>query len=256
MSAKVSIVTGAAKGIGLGIARVLARRGDLVIGWDVDDDALAKASADISASGGHFESVVVDVTDLGHIDAGIAAAIADHGRLDVMVNNAGVTRRADLMDLTEADWDRIMDVNAKGVFFCQQAAARAMLETGGAIVNNASVAARGYHNASNAIYAASKGAVVTMTKMAAHRLGPHGITVNAICPGITETEIYRNLVERDAEAQGVPVAEIRERTLQTVPTRRSNTIEEVGEMVAYLTSDAARNVTGQAIHIDGGLMPN
>ena len=125
----------------------------------------------------------------------VARTVAEFGRLDVIVNNAGVTRYAYIMDLTEADWDRIHRVNAKGVFFCLQRAAREMIRqyesdgSGGRIINMASISGRGYPGASNAAYAASKGAVIAMTKMAAQQLGRYNINVNSICPGVTRTEL-------------------------------------------------------------------
>ena len=140
----------------------------------------------------------------------IARTVAELGRLDVIVNNAGVTRYSYIMDLTEADWDRIHRVNAKGVFFCLQGAAREMMKWrgGGRIINIASISGRGYAGASNAVYAASKGAVISLTKMAAQQLGRYNINVNAICPGVTRTELgARNAVGRAAE-RGITVEEL------------------------------------------------
>lgn len=249
MSQRISVVTGAAKGIGRAIAEALLDAGDAVIGLDVDADAMA---------GAPFEGRVADCSDLGVIDRTFAEIAAAHGRIDVLVNNAGVTRRADMMDLTEADWDRIVGLNAKGVFFCQQAAARQMLDQSsahdGRIINIASIAGKGYPDSSNAIYAASKGAVITMTRMAAHRLGPHGITVNAICPGITETDIFQGIVARDAETRGVPYDDVHAEKVANVPMRRTNTTAEIASLVVFLASAGARNITGQALNIDGGLV--
>ena len=144
----------------------------------------------------------------------VARIVSEFGRIDVIVNNAGVTRYAYIMDLTEADWDRIHRVNAKGVFFCLQRAAREMIRqfetdgSGGRIINMASISGRGYPGASNAAYAASKGAVIAMTKMAAQQLGRYNINVNSICPGVTRTELgQRNSVNRAAE-RGITVAEM------------------------------------------------
>ena len=248
---RVVIVTGAAKGIGLAVARAFSAEGDRVLGLDIDEAALDAVEMD------GFEGIVADVGDVATVDR-VFGAIGDlHGRIDVLVNNAGVTRRADLMDLTEEDWDRIVRVNQKGAFFCMQRAARKMLEQGsGRIVNMASVAGHGYHAASNAIYAGTKGALITMTRMAAHRLGPHGITVNAVCPGVTDTEIFRGIVSRDAEREGVSFDQVYERVVSSVPVRRANTTDEVAALCVFLASEAARNITGQSINIDGGLMMN
>ncbi|MFK7941620.1 MAG: SDR family NAD(P)-dependent oxidoreductase [Paracoccaceae bacterium] len=243
------VVTGAARGIGRGMAEVFLAAGDRVVGIDVDEAVLETSAA------AAFEPVIADVGDIAAFEAALADVISKFGCLDILINNAGVTRRADLMDLTEADWDRIMRVNAKGVFFGQQIAGRHMMDRGeGRIINIASVAGKGYPDSSNAIYAASKGAVITMTRMAAHRMGPHGVTVNAICPGITETEIFQGIVSRDSEARGVPYEDVHAEKVANVPVRRTNTVEEVAQMALYLASPSARNITGQAMHIDGGLI--
>lgn len=252
---RVAVVTGAAKGIGRAIAEAFAYAGDIVVGLDIDRPGLAELEAALAGADGVFEGIEADVGDVGVIRRSLDQVVLKHGRIDILVNNAGITRRADLLDLTEDDWDRIIRVNAKGLFFCLQHAARQMMAQGdGRIINMASIAGKGFHAASNAIYAGSKGAVIAMTRLAAHRLGPHGITVNAVCPGITETEIYRGIIERDAAAEGVPVETIRERALAAVPIRRANTTAEVAAMVVYLASPAARNITGQSFNIDGGLV--
>ena len=252
MARRISVVTGAAKGIGRAIAQALVAEGDLVVGLDVDGPGLVKLAEDL---GDTFQGIVADVGEVAEINRTLDQVIAQHGRLDVMVNNAGVSRRAPLQDLTEEDWDRITRVNAKGVFFCLQRAAKQMTEQGnGRIINIASVAGKGYHGSSNAIYVGTKGAVIAMTRYAAWHLGPQGVTVNAVCPGVTHTEIFQGIIEKDAENQGISVDQVLEKVLSTVPVRRGNTTDEVAAMVVYLASDAARNVTGQAFNIDGGLV--
>ena len=249
---RVSIVTGAARGIGRAIAEALVAEGDTVAALDIDAAGLGTLAP---AGPGRIHAIEADIGETAAIDRAFGEVEDRFGRIDALINNAGITRRADLMDLTEDDWDRITRVNAKGAFFCLQRAARTMIaQKSGRIVNISSIAGKGYHAASNAIYAGTKGALIAITRMAAHRLGPEGITVNAVCPGITETEIYRGIVENDAKAQGVPVEVIRERGLSVVPIRRANTTAEVAAMVVYLLSPAARNVTGQSINIDGGLV--
>ena len=195
---KVALITGAGDGIGKAIAIAMAEAGAQVVAADIDMVA-AQATAD-DASKYQVKSLALekDVGDVSQIDAMIAETVAAFGRLDIIVNNAGVTRRAYIMDLTEEDWDRIHRVNAKGVFFCLQQAAQQMIEQGGGcIINIASIAGRGYAGTSNAAYAASKGAVIALTKTAAQQLGPHNINVNSVCPGVTMTPLgERNRVVR------------------------------------------------------------
>lgn len=250
MTKQIAVVTGAARGIGRAIALSLANAGYATIGLDIDKDGL-----DSLASESGCRTIVADMGDVDAIRDVFREIVETHGRVDVLVNNAGVTRRAPILDLNENDWDRITRVNAKGVFFCMQEAARQMQTQGdGRIINIASVAGQGYKGSSNAIYAGTKGAVIAMTRLAAHEFGPHGITVNAVCPGVTETEIVQGIVASDADAQGVTKEVIRQRIRENIPIRRTNTTQEVAEMVLYLVSPGARNVTGQSLNICGGLM--
>lgn len=240
---RIIVVTGAAKGIGRACADAFVAEGDTVIGTD------------IVAMDGAFHGILADMGEKSAIDAAFDQVMDDHGRIDVLVNNAGITRRAGLFDLTEEDWDRITRVNAKGAFFAMQRAARQMVDQGdGRIINMASVAGKGFHGSSNVIYAGTKGAMISMTRMAAWHLGPLGVSVNAVCPGTTETEIVQGLIEKDAESQGISVEESRANMMEKIPIRRANSVEEVAALVVFLASDAARNITGQAVNIDGGLL--
>src|SRR6185436_1103523 len=167
----------------------------------------------------------------------VARTIAELGRLDIIVNNAGVTRAAYIMDLTEADWDRIHRVNAKGVFFCLQRAAKQMIgQGGGRIINMASIAGRGFPGTSNAAYAASKGAVISLTKTAAQQLGRHNINVNAVCPGVTRTALSDANLQVRAQQEGVTLEAMERRRAEVIPLQRVNDPEDIAAMAVFLAS--------------------
>jgi NAD(P)-dependent dehydrogenase (short-subunit alcohol dehydrogenase family) len=259
---KAVLVTGAGAGIGRATALAMAAAGALVAAADIDLAAAQRTAAEAAGNNRRAIAVEADCGDVASIDAMVARAVAELGRLDVIVNNAGVTRYAEIMDLTEADWDRIHRVNAKGVFFCLQRAAKEMIAqhrrdgSGGRIVNIASISGRGYAGASNAAYAASKGAVIALTKTAAQQLGRHNINVNAICPGVTRTELgARNAVARAAE-RGISVSELQAQQEAVIPIGRANLPEDIAAMAVFLASPGARNITGQSYNVDGGLMPS
>jgi NAD(P)-dependent dehydrogenase (short-subunit alcohol dehydrogenase family) len=254
---QVALVTGAAQGIGKASALALAEAGAHVVVADIDRQG-AEATADaIMSTQRKSLAVQADVGDLQQIDRMARAAIEQFGQIDILLNNAGVTRRADIMDITEADWDRIHRVNAKGVFFCLQRVAQEMITRhSGRIINIASIAGKGYVGASNVAYAASKGAVISMTKLAALQLGHHNINVNAICPGVTRTALSDANLRVRAQQEGVSVEEMEKRRAAVIPLQRANDPEDIAAMVVFLASQGARNVTGQSFNVDGGLIPD
>jgi NAD(P)-dependent dehydrogenase (short-subunit alcohol dehydrogenase family) len=252
---QVVIVTGAGQGIGKASAIAMARAGADVVAVDIDNDAASRTAEEIKAAGRRSLAIQADLGDLKDIDRMVSQTVAAYGRLDTLVNNAGVTRKASMMDLTEADWDRIHRVNSKGVFFAMQRAAREMIpRRSGRIVNMASVAGKGYKDSSNVIYAGSKGAVIAMTRLAAHSLAPHNINVNAVCPGLVLTALVDAQMQAMAQRDGISVDQAKQRAVASIPIKRGNEPEDIAAMVVFLASPGARNITGQSFNVDGGLI--
>ena len=254
---QVAIITGAGQGIGRATALAMAKAGAAVACVDINGEAAKAVAAEAGKFGGRTLSVSADLGDVTEIDRMVSEIVAAFGRVDCLVNNAGVTRKAYIMDLTEADWDHIHRVNAKGVFFCLQRVAREMIpKKSGRIINIASVAGKGFPGTSNAVYAASKGAVISLTKTAAQQLGMHNINVNSICPGIVRTKLFFDLVQTVATKEGRTVEEIEADMVKTVPLKRANEPEDIAAMAVFLASPGARNITGQSYNVDGGLIPD
>jgi 3-oxoacyl-[acyl-carrier protein] reductase len=239
---RVALVTGAQQGIGRAAALALARAGlDVALNYLDDHAAAGKAAAEIRALGRRAVTVAGDVSRAADVAAMIDAT-RELGVPDVLVNNAGIYPRSKFLDLAEAEWDAVLDVNLKGSFLCAQAAARAMVAAGrkGAIINTASQAIRGAPLGVH--YTASKGGVVAMTRAMALALAPHGIRVNAVAPGLTDTAQprYEHSEARMAELS------------REVPLGRMATPDDIAEVIVFLASDAARHITGQTIHANGG----
>ena len=255
LQGKIALVTGAGSGIGEACALALAEAGATVACADINEAAAAAAATKAAQHQVPASSIQADCGDVASINAMVDEVVSRYGRLDIIVNNAGVTRSAYIMDLNEEDWDRIHRVNAKGVFFCLQRAARQMIGQGeGRIVNIASIAGRGYKDTSNAIYAASKGAVISLTKTAAQQLGQHNINVNSVCPGMTLTAIVEDLIKTRAAEQSISEEEMIARSAKPIPIGRPNTPADVAALVVFLAGPGARNITGQCYNVDGGLV--
>lgn len=253
----IALVTGSGQGIGKAAALALAQSGAHVAVADINGQKAEETSSAIMALGQQGLALQADVGNLQEIDRMVRQTVETFGRIDILVNNAGVTRRAYIMDLTEEDWDRIHRVNAKGVFFCLQRVAREMIpRRSGRIINMASIAGKGYAGTSNAAYAASKGAVISLTKIAAQQLGQHNINVNAICPGVTRTALSEANLHIRAQEEGVSLEEMERRRARAIPLGRANDPEDIAAMAVFLASPGARNITGQSFNVDGGLIPD
>jgi NAD(P)-dependent dehydrogenase (short-subunit alcohol dehydrogenase family) len=254
---QVALVTGAGQGIGRASALALAEAGAHVIVADIAGQQAEATMEAITSTQRRCLAVQADVGDLRDIDRMVNEALDVFGQIDILVNNAGVTRRADIMELTEQDWDRIHRVNAKGVFFCLQRVAREMIpRRSGRIINIASIAGKGYAGTSNAAYAASKGAVISLTKTAAQQLSKHNINVNSVCPGVTRTALSEANLHVRAQQEGVTIEEMTRRQAENIPLQRANDPEDIAAMVVFLASSGARNITGQCFNVDGGLIPD
>jgi len=242
LTGQVAIVTGAGAGIGLAIAARLASDGAHVVIAERDQASGQAASREIREAGFLAEFLELDVGETSAVRNAVSDVAQRRGRLDILINNAGITRVAGLFDVTEEDWDRIHRVNARGAFFFMQATAAHMRERrAGRIVNIASIAGKGFRGTSSIAYAASKGAVIAMTRIAAAQLAPYGVTVNAICPGVTETNL----------APGIsPHPDL----LKAIPIGRLNKAADIADAALFLVSAGAANITGQSLNVDGGLM--
>jgi 3-oxoacyl-[acyl-carrier protein] reductase len=246
-SDQVAIVTGAAGGIGLATARRLAAEGAVVVLVDRDADGVAAAAGELVRQGADAEGRAADVADATQVDALVADVAERHGRLDVLVNNAGITRDNLLFKLTDEEWDSVLDVNLKSVFPCSRAAQRAMVPARrGAIVSLSSRSALG--NRGQANYAAAKAGIRGLTATMAIELGPFGIRANAVAPGYVATV----MTAATAARVGLDPVEHRERAAASTPLRRVGQPEEVASVIAFLASDDAAYVTGQTIEVNGG----
>jgi len=253
LTGRSAVVTGGAVGIGFGIARRLAEAGAKVLVADLDGAAAEGAAATLRGEGRVAQAVAVDVRSAADVERMVETAVAAHGRLDVLVNNAGIYPFMPVLAMTEELWDRVLDVNLKGTFLCAQAAAKQMVAQGGGgvIVNIASIDA--YHPSSVGLahYDASKGGVVMFTKNLALELGPHRIRVVAIAPGSVTTPGTRAAT---AAMGPIDVEAMNRAFLARIPLGRTGTPDDIGRVALFLASDAAAYITGSTVFVDGGVL--
>jgi D-sorbitol dehydrogenase (acceptor) len=252
---KVALITGSSGGIGQAMALRLAQEGAHIVAADVDSTLTEDTAQKVLAMGRKSFALQVDVTRQSDIDRMIQRSVEAMGRIDILMNNAGVIRFQDMLDITADDWDFVCNVNLKGAFFVMQAVARQMIQQGrgGKIVNTASVSGK-QPEPFFVHYGVSKAGVISMTRSAAVALGPHQITVNAICPGSTVTNMHLTVTHALAERNNIPVEEMIKRREAMLPTGRRNRPEDIAAMAAFLASSDADNITGQAYNVDGGLV--
>ena len=243
MSEKIAVVTGGSRGIGAAIAKKLASRGmTVIINYCGSEDRALSVKSAIEAAGGQAEAWRCDVSDCGQCEAFVKVVMEKYGRIDVLVNNAGITRDGLMMRMSDEDFSRVIDTNLKGTFYMMRFASRHMLKAKkGRIINMASVVGL-MGNAGQVNYAASKAGVIGATKSAAKELASRGITVNAIAPGFIDTEMTGALSEK-----------VQEQILTQIPLGTFGKPEDIANCAAFLASDEAAYITGQVIQVDGGM---
>lgn len=248
---RVALVTGAAQGLGLGVARRLVADGMRVVLAD-RDGAVAGVAGELGAGA---VGKVCDVADSGAVDRLVAGIVADYGRLDLLVANAGIGGGGPIAEMADEAFRRIVAVNLEGTFFCCRAAARAMIPRGaGVIVTVGSIFGRDTPAGSGA-YGATKAGVVALTQALARELGPHGIRVNCISPGNMATELHWAALRRRAAREERPFDAVRDDVRRGIPLGRHGTPEDIGAVVSFLASPDAAYITGQTINVDGGFQP-
>jgi len=286
---KVAVVTGAGQGIGRGIALRLAREGADVIVAEYNPETASDAAREIEATGRRALAYPVDVSDVSAVCQMVDDVVADFDHIDILVNNAGVVQTKPMMELTESDWDHVIDVNQRGLFFCLQAVAAQMMRqlpeeataaqapadvisireagadregqgikgTGsfGKIVNLSSISGRRGRPLSTH-YAASKAAIISITQSAALALAPYRINVNAVCPGVVPTPMWDQIDADRARLFGATPGEAMAAYIQAIPLRRAATAEDVAGTVAFFCSPDSDYITGQALNVDGGYEMN
>ena len=239
---KTVLITGGARGIGKEIALTLAKSGANIALCDVNREALEETQAEIVVHGVRAVSYAIDVTDSKQVDEMIKQVLEEFGCIDVLVNNAGITRDGLMMRMKDSDWEAVLDVNLKGAFYCLRAVTRPMMKKRyGRVINIASVVGL-MGNAGQVNYSASKAGMIGLTKSAAKELASRGITVNAIAPGFIQTPMTDKLTE-----------EQKQKIFEVIPQGKLGQPQDIANLVLFLASDFSSYITGEVIRVDGGM---
>ena len=242
LSGQVALVTGGARGIGREIALLFAKEGADVALFDINAQQLEQTAGELRALGRRAEGLVVDVTDGKQVEDGVAKVLDKLGRIDILINNAGITKDGLLVRMDDAQWDRVLNINLRGTFLCTRAVGKHMLKARrGRIISIASIVGL-IGNPGQANYAASKAGVIGMTKAVAKELARRGITCNAIAPGFIQTEMTDALPEQ-----------AKQRLMDAIPMGSLGEPKDVAQAALFLASEAARYITGHVLVVDGGL---
>jgi NAD(P)-dependent dehydrogenase (short-subunit alcohol dehydrogenase family) len=256
LAGKSAIITGAGRGIGRATALMFAREGADVLVPDLDLPSSEAVAAEILALGRKGVAMQMDVTRTADIQRMVETALREFDKIDILVNNAGITQVRYPLDLTEADWDRTLDLNLKAVFFCSQAVAREMVRRKSGVILNASSISGRVGRPMLVDYCASKFGVIGITQGLAMALAKHGIRVNAVAPGIVDTDMWVSIDREWSTLEGKPVGSIKESRVATIPLGRIETPEDVARLYTFLASDEAAYITGQTYNVCGGLQLN
>jgi len=242
LTGQVALITGGARGIGREIALAFAQAGAEIALFDVNSPQVEQTAGELRALGRRAEGLVVDVTDGNQVDAGVAKVLDKLGRIDILINNAGITKDSLLIRMDDAQWDRVLAINLKGTFLCTRAVSKHMLkQRRGRIVSIASIVGI-IGNPGQANYAASKAGIIGLTKAVAKELASRGITCNAIAPGFIKTEMTEALPEQ-----------AKQRLMDAIPMGTLGEPKDVASAALFLVSEAARYITGHVLVVDGGL---
>jgi len=241
---KVAVITGGANGLGKATALLFSEHGAKIVIVDVNQEAGDQVVSEITQAGGVASFIKTDVSNADDVDKMMDSVIADYGGIDILINNAGILADARLVKMTEEVWDRVIDINLKGIFLCGQAAAKAMIvkEKGGVILNTSSVVGI-YGNFGQSNYVAAKAGVIGMTKTWARELGKYNIRVNAVAPGFMKTEIIKDMPEK-----------IINYMKEKVYLKRMGEPEDIANAFLYLASDMGKYVNGTVLSVDGGVV--